>query len=209
MLRMKKIPVLALAFFLLSACDTLGSQSIAISTAIASRTPSVITSTPIILNPMAITPVAPTNTEIPSPTLTFTAAPPTATPAIAPESVSVDILGCNTGFDVVHGMGEVTNAYATLKNNGADDLPNVCAMLRAIDEGREHPDKKACVANLPAQKQVTFKLTVDTAYRTNTIIQVDVSAAGVLLLRKDKQTCADIDLFGGAPADVGAIKPLQ
>lgn len=72
-------------------------------------------------------------------------------------------------------MGEVTNAYVTVKNNGTLDLPNTCALLRALDEDREHPDKKKCVDNLPAQYQVTLKLTVDSAYQENTIIQVDIT----------------------------------
>jgi hypothetical protein len=106
-------------------------------------------------------------------------------------------------------MGEVTNAYVTVKNTGTVDLPNTCALLRAIDEDREHPDKQVCVANLPAQNQVTLKLTVDSAYKQDTIIQVDVSSSGILLLRVDKPSCTDIGLFGGAPPDLGVIKPIQ
>lgn len=106
-------------------------------------------------------------------------------------------------------MGEVTNAYVTVKNTGTVDLPNTCALLRAIDEGREHPNKKMCVANLPLQNQVTLKLTVDSTYKQNTVIQVDTSSNDVLLLRADKPSCTDIGLFGGAPSDVGVIKPIQ
>jgi len=105
-------------------------------------------------------------------------------------------------------MGEVTNAFVTVINNGTIDLPNTCALLRAIDEDREHPDKKNCVANLPAQHQVTLKLTVDSQYKVDTVIQVDVTSNDVTLLRLDKQSCRDIGLFGGAPSDVGQIKPI-
>jgi hypothetical protein len=89
------------------------------------------------------------------------------------------------------------------------DLPNTCALLRAIDEGREHPDKQVCVNNLPAQYQVTLKLTVDSAYKQNTVIQVDVTSDNVILLRVDKPSCTDIGLFGGAPSDVGVVKPIE
>jgi hypothetical protein len=95
-----------------------------------------------------------------------------------------------------------------LKNTGTVDLPNTCALLRAIDEDRVHPDKKKCVANLPLQNQVTFKLTVDSTYNQNTVIQVDTSSNEVLLLRMDKPSCADIGLFGGAPSDLDVIKPI-
>jgi hypothetical protein len=106
-------------------------------------------------------------------------------------------------------MGEVTNAYAKVKNTGTVDIPNACALLRAIDEGREHPDKEVCVDNLPVTSQVTLKLTVDSTYKADTIIQVDVTSNEIVLLRVDKQSCRDINLFGGTPADIGVIKPLE
>lgn len=106
-------------------------------------------------------------------------------------------------------MGEVTNAYVTMKNTGTIDLPNACALLRAIDEDREHPDKKVCVTNLPTEHQVTLKLTVDSVFKQNTVIQVDASSSDVLLLRLDKPSCTDIGLFGGAPSDLGVVKPIQ
>ena len=105
-------------------------------------------------------------------------------------------------------MGEVTNAYVTVKNTGTVDLANACGLLRAKDEDREHPDKKVCIPNLPAQNQVTLKLTVDSAYKEETIIQVDVLSNEIILLRVDKQSCRDIRPFGGAPGDVGVVKPI-
>jgi len=105
-------------------------------------------------------------------------------------------------------MGEVTNAYVNVKNTGTVDLPNMCALLRAIDEGREHPDKKVCASNLPVQNQVILKLTVDSTYKQDTIIQVDVTINEAILLRVDKQSCRDIKLFGGVPADIGVVKPI-
>jgi len=105
-------------------------------------------------------------------------------------------------------MGEVTNAYVKIKNIGTVDLPNMCALLRAIDEGREHPDKKVCASNLPVNNQVALKLTVDSTYKKDTIIQVDVTSNESILLRVDKQSCRDISLFGGVPADIGMVKPV-
>jgi hypothetical protein len=80
--------------------------------------------------------------------------------------------------------------------------------LRAKDEGREHPDKKVCVPNLPAQNQVTLKLTVDSTYKQDTVIQVDALSNDVVLLRVDRESCRDIKLFGGVPANVGVIEPI-
>lgn len=105
-------------------------------------------------------------------------------------------------------MGEVTNAYVTVKNTGTVELPNSCALLRAIDEDRDHPDKQKCVDNLPAQYQVNLKLTIDSHYQVGTVIQVDVTSNDAILLRVDKQSCRDIGLFGGVPTDVGVVKPI-
>jgi len=223
---MKKLSVPLVLVFILSACDVFGVSPQPVATWIVppSRTPSIVTATPIILiQPFTqtivpsiteIVPVTLTNTETPSPTPTSTPIPSTETPTLTPtstpvQSVAVDILGCDTSIDITHGMGEVTNAYVTVKNTGTVDLPNTCALLRAIDEGREHPDKKVCIADLPVQNQVTLKLTVDSAYQQDTIIQVDATSNDAILLRVDKPSCTDIGLFGGAPSDVGVVKPIQ
>ena len=209
---MKKISILLILTFLVTSCDIWDTnpQPFPVWTAIPSRTPSVVTATPIILNPGMVTlpfTLTPVNTEVPLPT--FTPLPTeTFTAALMP-AIAVDILGCNTSIDITHGMGEVTNAYVTVKNTGNVDLPNTCAMLRAIDEGREHPDKKVCVSNLPVGNQVTLKLTVDSTYRQGTIIQVDATSNDVLLLRVDKQSCTDIGLFGGEPSNLGVVQPIQ
>ena len=218
-----------LIFFLLLALCTSSCQGWSVApqpfpvwTAVSSSTPGIFTPTPLIIPPpvfvatstpssnvTVISPVTPENTATPSFTPTFTAAPPTETFTLAPIlSVNLVILGCNTSIDIVHGMGEVTNAFVTVQNNGTMDLPNTCAILRAIDEDREHPDKKGCISNLPAQNQVNLKLTVDSQYKVDTIIQVDVTSNETTLLRLDKQSCRDIGLFGGAPSDLGVIKPL-
>ena len=223
---MKKISTLFVLIFFLGACDTYGvsPQPFPVWTVIPSQLPNIVTATPIILPPSftnttvpgvtEIVPVTPTNTELPSPTTTSTPIPPSETPtpistSTAVQSVAVDILGCDTSLDITHGMGEVTNSYVTVKNTGTMDLPNTCALLRAIDEDREHPDKQVCVANLPAQYQVTLKLTVDSTYKQNTVIQVDTTSNDVILLRVDKPSCTNIGLFGGAPSDLGVVKPIE
>ena len=227
---MKKVFfTLLVLVILLSACDTwnVSPQPFPVWTPIPSGTPGIVTATPIILLPPTFptivtesptpdviinTPITPTlaNTETPSPTFTLAPIIPSYTPTFSPlQFVAVDIIGCNTSIDITHGLGEVTNAYVTVKNTGTVDLPNTCSLLRAIDEGREHPDKKVCVANLPVQNQVTFKLTVDSAYKQDTVIQVDTSSNEAILLRLDRPSCTDIGLFGGAPSDIGVIKPIQ
>lgn len=219
---MNKI-LLPLLAFLLSSCDSWGvaPQPFPVQSPIPSITPAIVSATPFIIPPptldftptpsaVIVTQNTTPLTETPPPSLTFTPTLPTPSLTQPPvQSVEVEILGCNTSFDILNGMGEVTNAFVTVKNTGTIDLPNTCALLRAIDEGREHPDKKVCVPSLPSRNQITFKLTVDSTYKKDTIIQVDVSTNETVLLRVDKQSCRDISLFGGVPTDTGVIKPIQ
>jgi len=210
--------LILLALFL-SGCGTwnVAPQPFPVWTPIPSRTPSIFTPTPVVLIPSltataaisTVTPVPPpTDTLVPSlPPVTDTASP-TFTP-VPVTAMQIEIIGCNTGFDFTHGMGEVTNAYVILKNTGTMDLPNACGLLRAADEDREHPDKKACVPNLPVNYKVTLKLTVDSAYKQDTIIQVDGLSNDTVLLRIDKQSCTSLDVLGiGVPGDVGVVKPI-
>lgn len=214
-----KLAVLFSAIFL-SSCDLWGvaPQPFPVQSPIPSSTPGIITATPfIILPPVLVFTSTPDGSTAPTITITTESTPPTPTPTTVPpsatdtqlpvQSVEVEILGCDTSLDILNGMGEVTNAYVKVMNSGTLDLPNTCALLRAIDEGREHPDKKVCVNNLPAKNQVTYKLTVDSTYKQETIIQVDVTTNESILLRVDRQSCLDIRLFGGVPTDVGTVKP--
>jgi uncharacterized membrane protein len=107
----------------------------------------------------------------------------------------VEILGCNTSIDVTHGMGEVTNAFVVLKNTGGTELINLKATLNALDEGRVHPDKTVEVPSLAIGYKVTLKLTVDSTYRAETPIQVEVSADGGLFERLGVDACKDIGVF--------------
>lgn len=213
---MKKSLAFIVLPFLLSACIdwSVNPQPFPVWTNIPTRTPGIVTATPVIIFgtgtslPFTLTPDMITLTPSETPTIAITEPPAPTTTSTLFQAVAVTILGCNTSIDITHGMGEVTNAYVTVKNTGNTDLPNTCALLRAIDEGREHPDKKRCVDNLPVGNQVTQKLTVDSTYQQGTIIQVDVSSNDILLLRVDKQSCTDISLTGGAPSDAGVIKPI-
>ena len=64
--------------------------------------------------------------------------------------MTLNILGCKTSLDILHLMGEVTNAYPFLRNYTGQDLTNAWVTLSASDMARFHPDKTACVAALPA-----------------------------------------------------------
>lgn len=184
-------------------------------------TPSIHTATPIILPPPvtstiiagSLTPIPPSETVTPSsePTFTETSLNPTFPPTIetVPSiEITVDILGCNTSLDITHGMGEVTNAYVTLANLGSADLENVCATLRGQDEGRPHPDKTKCVSLLPVGSKVTQKLTIDTTYKKDSPIQVDVTSNDVLILRVGKDSCTDLGLLPPDPNNLGVLHPI-
>ena len=182
-------------------------------------TPSIFTPTPVIVtatnttipaapsdSPTA-TPVIPTETAT---TVTETIPPPTHTETSQPVSpvITVEVLGCNTSIDISHGMGEVTNAYVVLKNFTGADLTDLCITLYALDEGRIHPDKTVCVPLLTHAHQVTVKLTVDSTYRQNTPIQVDVKNGDTLLARIGQDSCTDIGLFAPKPGSLLTPVPI-
>jgi len=165
-----------------------------------SASPAPVSETPTGTATVSATPATPTDTATAfteAPTLTTTATLPPVSP-----NIIVEVLGCNTSIDITHGMGEVTNAYVTLKNNTGIDMNDVCATLYALDEGRVHPDKTVCVPLLAHGNQVTLKLTVDSTYRENTPIQVEVKSADTLLSRIGQDSCTDIGLFAPAPGSL-------
>lgn len=170
-----------------------------------SPTPRLITPTEtstVILTPPNTLPASetPTASESPFPesTATFTASATSAPPP--PGEVTVNVIGCNTSIDITHGMGEVTNAYLTVLNTTGADLTDLCATLNAYDEGRIHPDKTVCIPLLKNDYQVTLKLTVDSTYKEETPIQIEVTSSGELQSRVGKPSCRDIGLFTPRPA---------
>jgi hypothetical protein len=174
-------------------------------------TPSIFTATPVVIgvNSASATPnistatTLPTNTLIPAisetPTLTLTNLP--SGPAI-----SVEVLGCNTSIDVTHGMGEVTNAFVTLRNTGGVGLTNLKTTLFALDEGREHPDKTIETTALPVGFEVTLKLTVDSTYQQETPIQIEVMGDNGLFQRVGSASCRDIGVL--VPNPNGLYTPI-
>src|SRR5574341_464058 len=181
-------------------------------------TPSIFTATPVVIGVVSATPtpLLATSTGIPfiTATLVSTSIPsdtPASTQTSAPSgpSISVEILGCNTSIDLTHGMGEVTNAFIVLKNTGNVELTNIKATLFALDEGREHPDKTVEVTLLSVGYKVTLKLTVDSTYREETPIQVEVAGDNGLFQRVGAASCKDIGLFAPDPASLNTPMPLQ
>ena len=135
-----------------------------------------------------------TRTLTPTPTPTFTLVPP---------KLNTAILGCDTGFDITHGMGEVTNAYVRVRNLGGTELTNVCLTLNANDEGRTHPDKTRCLPSLRPNYEVTTILTVDTEYRKLTSTEVAVTTNQGVADRVSGSGCRALD-----NSELNQIKPL-
>jgi hypothetical protein len=164
----------------------------------ASRTPRVVIKTPVVATTASLTPTL-------FPTITPTL---NSSPTPEPPRLELSILGCDTSIDLAHQMGEVTNAYVALSNTGLSAASNVCAVLSTSDEGRPHPDKMGCVLALPSRMQVIFKLTVDTTFGTNTLLQVDASSAEKVSTTVQGGSCKAI----GAPKQkldsFGVVRPF-
>jgi hypothetical protein len=182
----------------------------------ATHTPSIFTATPVVIGVASATPTPQIATATSVSFITATNSPtliPSNTPAVAQTSspsgpaISVEILGCNTSIDVTHGMGEVTNAFAILKNTGGVELTNLKATLKALDEGREHPDKTVEVTSLPVGHNVTLKLTVDSTYREETPIQIEVTGDAGLFQRVGSASCKDLGLFAPNPSTLNTPVP--
>jgi hypothetical protein len=178
------------------------------------QTPSIFTATPIVIVAASATPQIATATPIPFITATFV---PTLIPSETPgipqtsvpvgPSVSVEVLGCNTSIDVTHGMGEVTNAFVVVRNTGGVELTNLKVTLNALDEGREHPDKTVEVVSLLVGYKVTLKLTVDSTYKQDTPIQIEVTGDAGLFQRVGAESCKDIGIFAPNPDSLNTPVP--
>jgi hypothetical protein len=144
--------------------------------------------------------------------VTPTTIEPTFSPTTTGEAddplVQVEVLGCKTSFDITHGMGEVTDAFVTLRNESGAPVTDLCATLFALDEGRPHPDKTVCIPLLPDSHVVTLKLTVDSTFQEATPIQVETRSGEHLLLRVGQPSCTDIDLAPPPSANLKTPFPL-
>lgn len=173
------------------------------------RTPSIVTATP--AGAVTSTPLIATSTvALDTPAVVDTSTSPVlSTDTLIPvQSMSVEVLGCNTSLDITHGLGEVTNAFVLLKNTGNMELTNLRATLYALDEGQEHPDKTVEITSLPAAYQVTLKLTVDSTYREETPIQVEVFGDGGLFQRVGESACPDLGLTSPNPEGLNTPIPF-
>jgi len=201
---MKKFTLMIVLMLLLSSCSGWVIQPLPGPTPFlpATPTPSIYTPTPVVIGVTPIVATAttiPTNTNIPATNTETPISAPTLTSSPSGPSVQVKVLGCNTSIDVTHGMGEVTNAFVTLKNIGGVELTNMKATLFALDEGREHPDKTVEISSLPVGYQVNVKLTVDSTYKQESPVQVEVTSDQGLFPREGLNSCRDIGLFAPNP----------
>jgi len=104
-------------------------------------------------------------------------------------------------------MGEVTNAFIVLRNTGGAELTNLKATLKALDEGREHPDKTVEVTSLSVGYKVTLKLTVDSTYQAETPIQIEVTGDAGLFQRVGADACKDIGILAPKPEALNTPVP--
>ena len=215
---MKRTIVLILTMLLLASCNGWviqpGPNNAPTPFLPPTQTPSIFTATPIVIVAASATPQIATATPIPFITATFVPTLiPSETPGIsqtsvpAGPSVSVEVLGCNTSIDVTHGMGEVTNAFVVVRNTGGVELTNLKVTLNALDEGREHPDKTVEVVSLLVGYKVTLKLTVDSTYKQDTPIQIEVTGDAGLFQRVGADSCKDIGIFAPNPDSLNTPVP--
>jgi hypothetical protein len=210
---MKRIPIVSLIVILLTGCNGWSFQPSGTNAPtpfrVPSQTPAIVTVTP--AGAVSPTPLVATSPPVVETPAVFVSDTPQVLPTdtASPEpSLGVEILGCNTSIDITHGLGEVTNAFVTLKNTGNTELMNLRVTLYALDEGQEHPDKTVELTSLPVSYQVNVKLTVDSTYHADTPIQVEVFADGGLFQRLGQNSCADIGVFAPDPGSLNTPVPV-
>ena len=223
---MKKITLTFLAMLLLTSCNGWFFQPSPYTPPTPflppTITPSILSPTPVVIGVHSVTPSVATMTAVPSNTpftaitntpFVFATDTPvgtsTHTALVPTPNISVELLGCSTSIDVTHGMGEVTDAFVTLRNTGNVDLTNIRVTVFALDEGREHPDKTVELTILPVNYQVSIKLTADSTYREETPIQIEVVADANLFQRIGEASCRDIGLFAPRPDSLMTPIPLN
>jgi hypothetical protein len=126
---------------------------------------------------------------------TRTVVPPEDITPTSSHGLRLMVVGCSMGVDVRHGMGEVTNAYINLLNEGTTGITNVCVTLNGSDEKRPHPNKTVCMDNLPPGYEVTHRLTIDSTFQNDTQITINVTSAGTSIFNSTyscKQIQADL-----------------
>jgi hypothetical protein len=129
-------------------------------------------------------------TQTSSPTLTPSPTPSQTDTPVPVVKLNVIIVTCDTGLDIFHKLGEVTNAYVLVQNVGNADATGVQTALSASDEQKPHPDKSSLVQNLPAGEEIPLKLTVDTKEGVDTSIKVDVTSAEEVSAKAEKAICS-------------------
>lgn len=224
-----------IGMFLLSACQSMEPVTVAPNPHLVtpSRPPTILTITPFLVQPSASN----TSILIPSETPTVTVSPAgnataTFTPAFTntasatssptltelpilsqtatstPQVLDVELLGCETGVDVSHAMGEVTNAYVSLINALGPEQSGVCVTLSSSDEGRAHPDKTVCIPSLPHGYMVTIKPTIDTSYKADTKISLEIGSDEGLSIKISDEVCQGIGSNKPAAQILNLIQPI-
>ncbi len=127
-----------------------------------------------------------------------------------PAGLHVVVSGCETSMDVRHGLGEVTNTYVYVNNSGTSDLKNVTITVNANDEERQHPDKTVTLDSIPAGYEVANKLTMDTVFNKETIVEVIVTIQGENVYRLS-ENCKEIaqDARDKLSAILGRLHKIQ
>lgn len=105
----------------------------------------------------------------------------------------MQLLGCDTGVDIVRRLGEVTNAYVTVLNIGNADASDLRVTLSGSDEDKEHPDKTQEMPFLAAGHQVTLKLTIDSDRGDDTTITVEATCEEGVTASVQKLGCQEMD----------------
>ena len=130
-------------------------------------------------------------------------------PSLQRPKFNVIVIGCDTGLDVFNQMGEVTNAWVTVQNVGNAEASNVNLTLYAQDEERGHPDKNKFIHYLPPDHEISLKLTVDTAFGTDTYVWAEATSSEGVSEQGSRPSCRALDENARSIINVLALGAVQ
>lgn len=133
----------------------------------------------------------PTKSLTPTPTFTSTPSPtPSSTPT-PPPKLNIMIQSCDIGIDLLNNLGEVTNAYITVQNIGERDISDINMLLTANDEQKPYAKRSFTLQYLPADYEITVKLTVDTESMVDTVLTFTLDAEPEVHEKITKEGCTN------------------
>ena len=103
--------------------------------------------------------------------------------------LSVSIDGCLTSFNVMQGLGEVTDVFVTIKNYGTKEALNTYISSTANDVDSDYVKSKGTIGAIGSEDSQKRKLTIDTKSGVQTTVSVTATCEGCPSVTSTSSEC--------------------